>query len=173
MLAFLGLILLVATWRGLTWRDVGVTAPAAGWWRPVLAVLVATVVLQLLTGPMGNIKPTAETFAFQATVPGLDEELLFRGVLLVLLDRALTARRAMWGGQVGWSALITTLLFGLGHGLFIRDGATLAVDPTAIITTSIVGLILVWVRIRGASLVPAVLVHNGINVSVVAMVALT
>lgn len=146
-LALLALVLLVATWPGLTWRDVGVTVPAPGWWRLVLAVLAGTVVLQLVTGPLGDLAPTPETFAFQATMPGLDEELMFRGVLLVLLDRALAARRSMWGGQVGWSALITTLLFGLGHGLFVREGPTLAFDPTSVVVTSIVGLVLLWVRI--------------------------
>jgi hypothetical protein len=59
-----------------------------------------------------------ETVLFQATLPGLHEELLYRGVLLGLLGAWLV--RPSWRfAQVdfGWPAVITSLLFGLDHGI--------------------------------------------------------
>lgn len=167
VLWLLALTVTVAVWRQLTWRQVGVRIPDPGWWRPVMGVVVGAVVVQAVTGPMGQLDPTAETLAYQALIPGLDEELLFRGVLLVLLDRALVGRRAMWGGHVGWGVPITTLLFGLVHGLALEPGFGVSVDPASIVATGFIGAILVWVRVRTDSLLPAILLHNAINSSVV------
>lgn len=167
LLLVLLLAVAVRGWPGLTWRGVGVRRPARRWWVPVLAIVLGALGLQLLGGPMAEVTPTVEAAAFQAVVPGLDEELLFRGVLLFLLDRALTARRAMWGGQVGWSALVTSVLFGLGHGLELGEGFEIAVHPVGIVPALLLGLLIAWLRVRWRSLWPAVLAHNGWNLSVV------
>lgn len=82
LLLVLLLAVAVRGWPGLTWRGVGVRRPARRWWVPVLAIVLGALGLQLLGGPMAEVTPTVEAAAFQAVVPGLDEELLFRGVLL-------------------------------------------------------------------------------------------
>lgn len=166
------MVLLVHLSPALTWSQVGVRRPRRGWLVTLLAV-VAAFALQLLVGPLSAITPTTETVWYQAIVPGLDEELMYRGLLLVLLGRALAPRRAMWHGQVGWAVPISCLLFGLVHGLILDDGFILTVDPAAIVASALIGLLLVWVRIRWDSLLPAVLLHNGWNSSVVAATALT
>lgn len=98
-------------------------------------------------------------------MPGLDEDLLHRGVLLLLLHRALTGRRPTWGSKVGWAVPITCLLFGLAHGLFVTSGWKVIFDPANIVLTGLLGLVLVWIRIRWASLWPPILAHNAINIA--------
>lgn len=168
LLLALILVIAVSVWPTVRWSDVGVRRPRAGWWMPVLSVVAGAIGLQLLTGPLDSMTPTAETVAFQALIPGLDEELLFRGLLLLLLDRALAARREMWSSRVGWSALLTSVLFGLGHGLHLREGFEVTLDLGSVIVSTLLGVLLVWLRIRWNSLWPAVLAHNGINSSIVA-----
>lgn len=156
-------LMVLAIWLRppVTWRDVGVARPRRGWWIPIVVAFAGMVGLNLLGGP--QFATDTETFLFQAVVPGLDEELLFRGVLLLVLHRTLTGRRSMWRDEVGWEVPITCLLFGLVHGLHVVSGWELTFDPADIIVTGLLGLLLTWIRIRWASLLPAVLAHNAIN----------
>lgn len=104
--------------------------------------LAGVVAFQAVAAPMGDPALSAETVAFQAVVPGFDEELLFGGILLVLLDRAFTVQRQVWGGQIGWAVPITILLFGLLNGLRLTDGLALVFDPVTIVATGTAGLLL-------------------------------
>ena len=52
-----------------------------------------------------------ETWLYQATLPGLVEETVFRGVLLALAERAVAARHACWnvmGARIGCCLLYTS-----------------------------------------------------------------
>lgn len=172
LLTLLFLTVLVLLWPGVTWRDVGVRMPRRHWWVPVLLIVGSAFALQRVMRPLGELQVTAETVAFQATLPGLDEEFFFRGFLLLLLDRALRPRQEVLGARFGWSGLITSVLFGLGHGLHLGAGLVLEVDPGAIITTGLLGACFLWLRVRWDSLWPAVLAHNGWNTAIVAANAL-
>ena len=179
----LGLLLvLIRALPGLSWRTVGVVRPRPGWLVPVVAVAVGTAAVLVVTGRLsgspGEPAPGLETVLYQAIVPGLDEELLFRGVLLALAAEALpgrviSARGAMRGTAVGWEVPLTCLLFGLAHGVVIGTGWELQVEAGAILTTGLIGGLLAWFRMRWASLLPAVLTHNGINSAAVLAAYLT
>lgn len=159
------LVLAVWLWPGVTWREVGLRRPRRRWWVPVVGAFVAMLGLGLLGGP--GLEPSAETFLYQGVLPGLDEELMFRGLLLLLLHRALTARRPLWQATAGWEVPISCLLFGLVHGLHVTSGWQVDLAPAPVIATGFVGLLLVWVRIRWSSLIPAILTHNAINTAAV------
>ncbi|MBS1750062.1 MAG: CPBP family intramembrane metalloprotease [Bacteroidetes bacterium] len=59
-----------------------------------------------------------EAIAFQATLPGLQEELLFRGILLALLTRIFPYPDwKLLEVKFGWPVIITSILFGLAYGL--------------------------------------------------------
>lgn len=147
---------------GLTWRLVGLRRPRRGWWIPVLGALVLGLGFGLVANPESSVD--AESVVFLAILPGIDEELLYRGVMLLMLDHAIRARRQMWGGSVGWSVVITAAVFGLAHGLQVQpDGIT--IDPGYTIVSAGLGLAFAWLRIRWDSLLPAVLAHNAWNVA--------
>lgn len=108
---------------------------------------------------------TVETVLYQATMPGLEEELLFRGILWALIDRALRRRTVLWGAQVGWGLVITTLVFGLAHGVVVDEHLGLSFAPSLVVATGVFGFVAGWVRARAASIWPAVVLHGAVNVS--------
>jgi hypothetical protein len=91
-----------------------------------------------------------ERLVFDAAHPNLVEELLVHGAMLAVLDRACGTPWRFLGADVGWGLVLTSLWFGLWHGLVLSaDG--LVVDPVAILSTGLVGLLLGWVRLRSGS----------------------
>jgi uncharacterized protein len=145
----------VLSWpaMGFTWAQRSGSMPAA------LAVTAAALAANLLSMSASSFRlpgVTLETWAYQATVPGLVEESLFRGVLLALADRAFVARRHLLGASLGWGGVVVTLVFVALHG--VRIGTLLGVLPAALLT--------LWLRARTGSLVLPVVAHNLWNLSV-------
>lgn len=100
-----------------------------------------------------------ERLVFQALMPGLDEEFVFRGLLLALFSRGLSEDEHTW---FGWSGAACTLLFALGHGLFVT-AAGVKVDVHAVLVTGAIGAGLVLLRRQTGSLVLPVVAHNLVN----------
>jgi hypothetical protein len=142
-------------------RQVGVTlSHAAGSLRaaaPMAAAYCAFFVLIALLFPAEPA--SAEDLAFQLTMPGLEEELFYRGVLLFALDQAFRGRRRLLGVDWGWGAVLSCLLFGLTHAFSHSDGA-FSFDPVTMALTAMPSLIAVWIRLRTGSLLLPVLLHN-------------
>jgi uncharacterized protein len=108
---------------------------------------------------------SADTISFEATMPGLEEETFFRGLLLLALDKAFTARRRIFGADLGWSALLTSLLFGCLHGIsYSYHHGTVSFDALHFLDSFVAANLLVWVRERTGSLVAPILAHNIGNV---------
>ena len=103
--------------------------------------------------------PDPETVAFQLTLPGLEEEPFYRGVLLYALGRAFAGRVEVLGVDWGWGALLSCGLFGLAHAFGYRHGR-FSFDMTTMALTALPSLIAVWLRLRTGSLVAPVLLHN-------------
>ena len=83
---------------GLTWRQNRGSLP------PVISVggtflLVTTGTAMLLTSTPNT---SLENLLFQATMPGLDEELFFHGLLLLLFHQAFGKGLKVLGAQTGW-----------------------------------------------------------------------
>jgi hypothetical protein len=154
-------VLLAIAWRlvrdaGMSWSEMGfarrqragsVFAAAAA----TLALLALQAMLVMRAGAPAPVTP--EDLWFQATMPGLFEESLFRGLLPALVDRAFSARWRVAGAELGWGALIASLLFLALHAR--SGGALLGVLPLA--------LVLPWLRARTGSLLWPVFLHNGWN----------
>lgn len=156
---------LVAAWM-LGRRRAGLTlAQAPGSLRPALAVMAAYAALYtalaLLTPGEGG---SAADLAFQLTMPGLEEEGFYRGVLLLAFDRALPGRWRFAGVDWGWGAVLTSLAFGLDHALSLGAGG-LALDPAYLAMTGLPSLVAVWVRYRTGSVALPVVMHNWGNVA--------
>jgi len=148
-------------------RDAGVTwKQNEGSLGPV--VITAAVVVLSMTfasytfGPSPNT--SVENLLWQATMPGIDEELFMRGLLLLLLHQAFGKGLNIWGAETGWGFWLVTVTFGLLHGVTI-EGSDVDVDMSVTIATGFMGFILAWMRERTGSLVVPVLFHNVSNVA--------
>ena len=125
-----------------------------------MASTIAIFAIIALVSP--NESFDANTLAFQATMPGIEEELFYRGVLLLALNEAFTRRWRVAGVSVGWAALLTSILFGLAHAVDVEAGR-FAFDLFPFLFTALPALILLWVRERTESLVWPILLHNLAN----------
>ena len=151
---------LLARRNVLSWREMGFTwTQRPGSIRPALWVSMAALALNGLAMSLSRYRLPAvplETWIYQATLPGLVEEAVFRGVLLALLDRAFGERRQLFGAPLGWGGCVVTLVFVVLHG--VTPGTLIGVTPAA--------LLYLWLRGRTGSLVAPVVVHNLWNLSV-------
>ena len=135
--------------------------------RGLTGALILSVLLVLIFGGlavwMGGEGGSAEDFAFQLTMPGLEEELFYRGVLLLMLNEAFGRPLRVLGAPMGWAAIVTSLAFGLDHAFgYGADGFSF--DPLTLALTGGPALILVWLRAKTGSLLLPVLLHNYANV---------
>lgn len=141
-------------WRasGLTLRQADLKAPlvVAG----LYALLFVGLALAFPSDPA-----TPETMAFQLTMPGLEEEAFYRGLLLLALERAFAGRARFLGVDWSWGAALSCLLFGLAHAFGISHGKV-SFEPLYFALTAGPSLIGVWVRLRTGSILLPVLMHN-------------
>lgn len=138
----------------------GSLAPASA----VLVLLVGiSIAAQIALGDGGDV--SAERLWFQATMPGLDEELFWRGAFLLMLNEAARGGRLNIGGApISWGGAAGVLLFGLGHGLAIQNGEVMF-SALAVAVTGAYGFGLLWLRERTGSILIPILAHNLVNFS--------
>lgn len=143
------------------WRRVGLTlAQAPGSLKAALPVLVlycAFFVMIALAFPSGTA--SADDVAFQLTMPGLEEETFYRGILLFALYRAFTGRVRFLGVEWGWGAVLSCLLFGMAHAFGFSDGQ-FSFDPLVVALTALPSFIGVWLTLRTGSLLLPIVMHN-------------
>jgi hypothetical protein len=153
--------LVIATLPIFGWRRIGLTlAQAPGSLKaalPVLALYCAFFVAMALAFP--DDPASAEDIAFQLTMPGLEEEVFYRGILLFALDKAFTGRVRFLGVDWGWGAVLSCLLFGMAHAFGFSDGQ-FSFDPLFMALTALPSFIAVWLRLRTGSLLLPIVMHN-------------
>ncbi len=163
LLATAGL-LLVAAMPGFGFKRCGITlhqmaGSKVAWW--VFAALV--VVFFGMAFHLRDGADALDTILFQWSMPGIEEELFYRGILLLALHHALdSGRDKLRLAGLGMGGVLSSVAFGLGHALFYRDGAV-SFDAMAFALTGGPALLLVWFRVRTGSLVLPVLAHNVAN----------
>lgn len=163
VLALLAMLAVVAH-PALGFRKSGVTLKQDP--RGLPGALVVSALLVLVFGGLaiafGGEGGSAEDFAFQLTMPGLEEELFYRGVLLVMLNEVFGRSLRLLGAPMGWAAVVTSLAFGLDHAFgYGTDGFSF--DPLTLALTGGPALILVWLREKTGSLLLPVVLHNFAN----------
>lgn len=173
ILAILAAVLFIVFWKGLSWRMIGLNSVKPGTWWRVFATIAGVSVFWLVMGsseapPMWTL--TTEAVLYQAAMPSTEEELVWRGILWALIAMALPATKRFW--RMGWSFAITTVLFGLGHSITMQSDFILNFDVTMLIVTGLSGGLLAWIRARSDSILPAIVLHSGINLSVLLIPAL-
>jgi membrane protease YdiL (CAAX protease family) len=140
-------------------EEVGLIPPRPGSLSPALAVTAAAVAANTLIiyarGP--DPLPVSATLVGAVVIAALMEELVMRGAILALADRAAPPRWRLAGAPIGTGGLLVTAAFVALHGL--RPGLLLGVAPAAILY--------LWLRARSGSLLPPMLAHVLWNLSVV------
>ncbi len=162
-LALVTLLLVAAHWR-LGWVNVGLTlrqrAGSLAACLPVVAIYLGFFFAIGLAMP--NDAVGGEDIAFQLTMPGAEEELFYRGVLLFAFNEAFRRRWHFIGIDWGWGAALSSALFGLAHAFGVgNDGVTF--DPIVFGLTAVPSLLGVWLRERSGSLLLPIIVHNAGN----------
>jgi hypothetical protein len=154
-------VLAIAALPAFGWRRVGLTlAQAPGSLRAAIPVALLYCGFFAALAFLFPADPaSAEETAFQLTLPGLQEEIFYRGVLLFALDRAFTGRLRFLGVDWGWGAVLSCLLFGLAHAFDYSDGA-FSFEPLVMALTALPSFIAVWLRLRTGSLLLPILLHN-------------
>jgi hypothetical protein len=153
--------LAIAATPAFGWRRSGFTlVQAPGSLKAALpvAALYCTLFVALALAFPGD-PASGEEIAFQLTMPGLEEEAFYRGILLLALTEAFAGRKLLLGVDWGWGALLSCLLFGMAHAFGFSNGG-FSFEPTVMALTAIPAFIAVWLRLRTGSLLLPVLLHN-------------
>lgn len=158
---------LIAVIPSLSWDAVGFRWSQNG---AVMPALVACAVAWAfswgidLALPHPHVAATAGSLWYQALIPGPSEEPLYRGLALVLIDRAFGNQYwKVFGAPFGFGAIITSIWFGVIHGSGIVGGQ-IAVSWFTIVVTGTIGFIFAWIRMRTGSLVIPIVAHAVIDV---------
>lgn len=165
-LAFL-LITRTGSQAGLTlrlsrqaWRDSAIVT---------VLLLILVVARQLAVRSLGVGAPAEtsvnlEFLIYQLTMPGLAEELSYRGVIQPELNRLLGRPWKLLGAQVGWGWVIASLIFWAPHAFRVDGSLHLTFYWPTLTMQLIAGFVLGWLRERSGSLLPPMLAHNLVNV---------
>lgn len=156
--------LAIAALPGFGWQRAGLTLrQAPGSLRAALPVAIAYVLFFIALAVMlPNEDAGAETLAFQLTMPSLEEEAFYRGLLLLALANAFRGRWRWLGVEWHWGVLLSCLLFGLAHAFGYSDGG-FSFDAITMALTAVPSLLGVWLRLRTGSLLLPVLLHSAGN----------
>ena len=113
-----------------------------------------------------------DTLAFRLTMPGLDEEFAFRGLMIAVLLPSLKPTFSIGNIRFGNPAVVVTaLLFGLVHGISFTYNWPFQFDYFAFTYTFIFGLIWGWMLLISRSIVMPMVSHN-LNNFVVTLVTM-
>jgi membrane protease YdiL (CAAX protease family) len=153
--------LIIAALPNFGWRRSGLTiAQAKGSLGSCVPVAILyCVFFAVLAHFFPSDSPSRETIAFQLTMPGLEEEPFFRGILLLALDQAFRGRIRLLGVDWGWGAVLSCALFGLAHA-FGFSQSHFHFDLSTMALTALPSFIAVWLRLRTGSVVIPILLHN-------------
>ena len=129
--------------------------------RTVGIILIVSVIVLWVFVSKDN--PSLEDHLFQLTIPGISEELAYRGLFLGLLNNVFKKKCQIFNAEIGYGAVITSLIFGLIHVMGFDNEARFYFDIQNLFMPLMVGFMLAWLRERTGSLLIPVLFHNMIN----------
>ncbi len=105
----------------------------------------------------------SETILFQLTMPGIDEEIAYRGIMLGLLTKVLKPFCKLT--ILHPAIIVTSILFGCAHGLILTNSQELVFKSFSFFRTLIMGLIWGWLTVKSGSVLLALISHNLGNVT--------
>ena len=127
--------------------------------KPAIWAAVLVIGIPTLLGTLNTKEFNLETLLFQITMPGLDEEIMFRGVLLGLMCSCLRNDGPTWRNPAN---LITSVLFGLVHALTVNN-VSISFSISSFIWTGMIGYGLGYMTLKTRSILLAIVAHNLCN----------
>lgn len=124
----------------------------------VILLLASWALLVGLDSPKGKFD--LATLAYLAVIPGLNEELVYRGVLLAILIKIFPENVELLGAPFGWGIIFTSLLFGLLHGFWFDTDLRFHIESIALRNATLSGLIFAWLKMRTGSLLMPFIAHG-------------
>jgi len=164
--------LMVSLVPTITFACIGVAgAFHSGWLKPSIVALLAALSVPVVFFILGARKSLDwEGWAFLLIMPGLAEELVFRGVYQSLLNRVFGRPWRLCGAEFGWGLVITAILFAGVNGLITVDPEVHArIVFSAAIAPIMLSFVSGWVRERSNSVWPSVVGHNLSNLVIPAL----
>jgi uncharacterized protein len=131
-----------------------------GFKNAIIATIVSVLLVTAIAYLTGKDEFNTETLAFQLAMPAIDEEIMFRGILLGLLMTALRDKVSFPGNP---SILLTAVLFGFIHALTLEKDYSINFEPVYFLHTGIGGLIFAWITLKSRSILLAVIAHGFAN----------
>jgi membrane protease YdiL (CAAX protease family) len=160
---------LVTLVPGISLASIGVMSRfRAGWLRPSIVALLLAMAVPAIFFILGvRKKLDAQGWAFLLIMPGLAEELVFRGVYQSLLNRVFGKPWRLANAEFGWGLIITAILFAGSNGLVAVDSQLHArIVLHSAIAPVMLSLVSGWVRERTDSVWPSVFGHNLSNIMI-------
>ncbi len=146
----------------LGFGELGITFHQAS--RSILPAALVTLALAGWAAYIGLKSPKgvfdAQTLAYLAIMPGINEELVYRGYLQGMLNKLMPKKFNIIGAGIGWGAVIATIVFGLLHGLWFDNHLSIHFDVIAITNSLFTGFVFAWLRERTGSLLMPVIAHG-------------
>lgn len=161
--AILGAIIFLLVYKTFELKDYFLTIKQdKKYVRKGIIILSSILIIQLILDIMygGSKEWNIESILFQLTMPGINEEIAYRGIMLGLLVKILKPNHFLHPAIV-----ITAILFGMGHGLFLNKDFELVFNAGPFIGTMVLGMIWAWITMKTGSILLALLSHNLFNSS--------
>jgi membrane protease YdiL (CAAX protease family) len=164
-------VLSIYGWRVISPQEVGLRRPLRDSWRVIVPIGLVFAGAQFAGGFLNrhsHTPPSWEVHLFELTMPGIAEELFFRGILLGLLSRVYPRTIPFFGTRTSWGGLAGVVLFVLVHAVSFPKPLMLLPHTHFswdLIHTTVYGAVFLWVRERSASCWAAMAVHNLTNVA--------
>lgn len=127
--------------------------------KPAIWAAVLVIGIPTLLGALNTKEFNLEILLFQITMPGFDEEIMFRGVLLGLMCSCLRNDGPTWRNPAN---LIASILFGLVHALNV-DRGSVSFSVSSFIWTGMIGYGLGYMTLKTRSILLAIVAHNLCN----------
>lgn len=164
LLSILSILLLIYFCKELNYKDIGLTKKLIdGSLLPVIIIIAICLFLGIIMAPRGTGPSPLSTWLFQATLPGLSEELLYRGVLLMLANKVFGKQWKILGAKIGWGFILTTLLFSFTHMVSVKSNMEIIINWTNFFGPFSGGLVYAYVKERSGNLWASVIFHNLTN----------
>jgi membrane protease YdiL (CAAX protease family) len=155
--------------------EAGLVRPRPGSLRIVGLVVVALSLIEFTSSFRNrhhHPQPSLEGHLYELLMPGIAEELFFRGTFLALLSRAYPRTLPFLGTRTSWGGVIGVVLFILSHAFSFHTAGQLLPQVhltwPLILNTGIWGTLFLWVRERSGSCLAAMVAHNLSNTALYA-----